>query len=240
MIQYTFVKKVDHYILINGNATPMAYTLFKKSGEIVHTNTLPANSSSTIDFKEDGHYYIELEVESETAIIPEFYVFYNLLRSFIEDIRILFCDCSDCNDAGCNEALGAMAKAISYNEFMYHIYRDKFQALTQTMLEDLEAAMTKCNNMEIVHGKVSYNSVFNQYLINYYLAFFYTDIDNATSDTEKEEIKAFYKWTTTMPCLKKHGQVPGTGSVAVPPTEETPTSLYWYSIFDNTFNEIFQ
>jgi hypothetical protein len=115
-----------------------------------------------------------------------------------------------------------------------------FEAVYHTMPREMQALMNAGLKGECVHGSADYEKLHNQYLINYYLAFFYTDMDNATSDQDKEDIKAFYKWDHTLPCLRRNGIVPGMGSVIAPPTEDTPTSDYRFSIFNDVFNDIFQ
>ena len=212
-LNYIYSKYKDTYTLENTGLVVLTYTLYKEecnSTATVSQGSINVNQTITLPIKYiDGVYNLKISDSVSEEMLPDILFYNNLLLSIIDDVEKVICGCKNCNcndcDAECNSYLASLVSVLAFtfvNNPKYNTYISIIRDYLKCSIDD--SVLCYLTN-EMVLGKQETKTLLLQIISLYYLAFYYTDINESINTSEAEYIKTKYKFTKIAKCLKKIG-----------------------------------
>ena len=215
-LNYIYSKYKDTYTLENTGIVVLNYTLSKVECSGITTvsqGNINVNQTITLPIKYiDGVYNLKISDSVSEEILPDILFYNNLLLSIIDNVEKVICGCGDCkdcnnecNDEECNLYLATIISVISLafvNNPKYNTYLSIIGDYLKCSID--EKVLCYLTN-EMILGKIETKDLTLQIAGLYYLAFYYTELNEASDEEEAEYTKEKYKFTKISKCLKKIG-----------------------------------
>lgn len=202
---FSLTRDNNSFLILSNNGNPITIKLGYKdscSNDIISLNTYTTDTSIVLNLPINDNLYI-LEIinnigESYKIEIPKYNT---LLKSLIEDIELVLCDCGckhcdDCKESNNKDYISTLLKLISF----YTLNKQYFQAYLDIVFE-----CTKCNILdasqcilinEKVYGNADNTRLLKEIISSFYIAFYY----GSTQD-----YKSLFNYSTTYSCIKNIG-----------------------------------
>lgn len=170
-----------------------------------------------VDFEEtvklpmiDGSYKIEINRVSGTSIIEtesHIYLFYGmLLESIVNELEYFLCgcNCKDCDECRQDEksALSLLLRSFSYYTLLYKHYPRFYDAIFKCLncsILDINSCILR---NEKILGNADNKELLEKVLSSFYLAFYYAEYYNASTDEARSLINKKFKYNKIIKCIK--------------------------------------
>lgn len=175
----------------------------------IYTVIKEYNTNSILTFYlpfEDGKYKIVITNNNEeyTYLIPKYD---NMLKSVINDVELVLCDCSckhcdDCNDTTEKDYSSVLLKILSY----YVLNKEYYEAFLNIVFECTECALEdsfKCILLnEKVYGNSDNTELFKKIISHFYLGFYYGKLGYTNN---LEETNKLFNYDRVYHCIQNSG-----------------------------------
>lgn len=213
MATYTLTLSKDVYTLTNTGGIDITYTLKQLTDCYNYTDkttgTLTPAQSIVITLSVDGQYNLEITDSSQVVNTETIYNYTNLLASYVNDVALSVCNCSfECTSSLSDCALNLVTynKMLAYVSFNYSKYSTAIGQISEEIKCLLYNPVQCLLDAEKVLGISEAPLLTKQLISLYYLAFYFTDIKLADTDTEEiDYIKTKYSYTVISPCIAQLG-----------------------------------
>jgi hypothetical protein len=207
--EFNLVNLMDVYTLTNKVVDTLNYILSKKvdchTTSQIYTNSLEENESFEFKDLEDGEYLLEITQAAQTTNI-KMLSYKGLAKSLMHDFSLSLCDnnCKGCQP-DCVDQLTTYSKMLSYKVVNNPIY-DKAVELLENELQCLISADALCLlTNETYKGSSDNELLFKRFMSLYYLAFYFTEINNTADNMDDEYVKNKYEYIDISRCISRLG-----------------------------------
>ena len=183
-LTYSIIKEHDFItIKLNGNIENIYVSLLKENSCEENTFDIIKNSELLTDIVIyrlpiiDGLYKIKIDIEGVITYY-NFLYYDNLLKSIINDIEIVLCNSSTCNnciEVNNNDLTRVLLKIMSY----YILMKQYYSEFLDSSLDCLKCILEDANKCILLNEKILSNrenlDLFNKIISTFYLIFYYFD-----------------------------------------------------------------
>lgn len=215
-LNYIYRKYKDTYTLENTGLVTLDYTLsYKECSSVTTVSQGKINVNQTVTLPItyiDGVYNIKISDSVSEEILPDILFYKNLILSIVDNVENVICGCENCKDCGgncsddeCNSLLVTLVseQALTFvNNPKYNTYLSIIGDYLKCSISELVLASL---TQEMILGKQEVKDLVLQIIGLYYLAFYYTELHEASDDSEVDYVKDKYKFNKIAKCLKKIG-----------------------------------
>ena len=202
---FSLTRDNNSFLILSNDGNSIIVKLGYKdscSNDIVSLNTYTTNTSIVLNLPiNDNLYILEIINNIGDSYIIEIPKYNTLLKSLIEDIELVLCDCGckhceDCKESTNKDYTSTLLKLLSF----YTLNKQYFQVYLDIVFE-----CTKCNILdtnqcilinEKVYGNADNTRLLKQILSSFYIAFYY----GSTQD-----YKSLFNYNYTYKCIKNIG-----------------------------------
>lgn len=216
-LNYVYRKYKDTYTLENTGLVALTYILSYRECNSVTTvsqGNINVNQTVTLPITyTDGVYSIKISDSVSEEILPDIFFYKNLVLSIIDNVEKVICGCdgckgssySKCDNTECNSLLFTLVSEQSLtfvNNPKYNTYLSIIGDYLKCSINELiVCSLTE----EMLLGKQDVKNLVLQIIGLYYLAFYYTELHEASDDSEVDYVKEKYKFNKIAKCLKRIG-----------------------------------
>ena len=209
-LTYSIIKEHDFItIKLNGNIENIYVSLLKENSCEENTFDIIKNSELLTDIVIyrlpiiDGLYKIKIDIEGVITYY-NFLYYDNLLKSIINDIEIVLCNSSTCNnciEVNNNDLTRVLLKITSY----YILMKEYYGEFLDSSLDCLKCTIRDSNKCLLLNEKILTNQenldLFNKIISSFYLIFYYFDkISYPDEDIDKK-----FKYDKIKHCIISKG-----------------------------------
>ena len=195
----------NSFLIISNNNNDITIKLSYKdscNGSIVLLKTYTTNTSIVLNLPiNDNYYIIEVINNIGDSYIIDIPKFNTILKSLVEDIELILCDCNckhceDCEGSTNKDYTSTLLKLISF----YTLNKQYFQRFLDIVLECTKCNILDSNQCILINEKVYGNSnntkLLKELISSYYITFYYgSTLEN----------RSLFNYNNTYNCIKNLG-----------------------------------
>lgn len=166
---------------------------------------IPPGETQTVKPAYDGLYKLNLQgITGDAHLYIPHYT--DLITNIISNIHYILCDCApnsnctDCTYDDCSQQLSTMLKIVSYQQLTHPQHAVFLEAVFETLKCSVKELTVKIVAEEQMTGKSEYIALLNKILSLYYLAFYHSEIKQATTE-ETDYINTKFSFAEISTCI---------------------------------------